>query len=76
MTLRDLVENLANRNNIQITLRSTAGVELITFKGSGYEALEDAIETSEVTSWSLVPAQNSISVTLLYPQTTETTESR
>lgn len=73
MTLRELVEDLTNKENLQLTIKSSAGRELISLKASGYEALEDDIETSEVTKWSIDMAAGSrgIVVTLNYPQTTE-----
>lgn len=73
MTLRELVEDLTNKENLQLTIKSSAGRELISLKASGYEALEDDIETSDVTSWSIDMAAGSrgIVATLNYPQTTE-----
>ena len=70
MTLRDLISTLANKSNVQCIIKSSANVELINLKASGYAALEDVIENSDVISWAVVPAQNSITVTIDYPQTT------
>ena len=71
MTLGDLLSTLTNKNKTQVTVKGSNGVELISFVASGYEALEDSIENSEVNSWMLTGPGNAITVVIDTPTTTE-----
>ena len=56
MKLKDFLSVLTS-TNIQITLKDlTTGSEIASMKASGYESLDDAVESREVMQWSITSA--------------------
>lgn len=62
MTLQQFLSTLQS-NNVQVTIVE-GSTELITFKSSGYEYLDDELEAKEIESW-FIPAPLTIKIKLV-----------
>jgi len=55
MTLKQFLETLVSTKDMDVTLTDLdSGNEIVTFKASGFESLDDAIEAREVKQWSII----------------------
>lgn len=70
MKLNEFLSTLKD-TNVQVTLLDLqTGNEIVTFKASGYEVLDDSVEAREVKQWTISSA-TAIRVTIGEVTTTE-----